>query len=146
LPRPVASSNWVSSTGTVAPSAVSFNVGALIAVNPILIESPAQSIWSIATVSPDTSRLLPTGIGPRRTVARGQATGNRSPGWTTSGTPSITTSHSSEYQPAPSSVSGTSNGTNRSRCGATSSVTGSMAIDCDPPPDTSITRASSIRT
>ena len=49
------------------------------------------------------------------------------PGAPLPSSPSTATSSSSRYHPGPRSSSGTSNGTKRSRCGATSSVTGSDA-------------------
>ena len=62
------------------------------------------------------------------------------------GIPSTTIWHSNRYQPDAISIVGTSNGTNVSCVGATSSTSGSIAIGCGGPPAISAARAISIRT
>ena len=99
-----------------------------------LIESPPHSTCSIRTLPAPCRRRLAHGRpSPVGRVARGQATGN-----------GVARAHDLRHtvdqrrrtpagtSPASSSVTGNSNGTKRSRLGATSSVTGSRSIGCEP--------------
>ena len=95
---------------------------------------------------PSTTIDSPIRMSSRRVAPLGHGTANRAPGRTVSCAPSIATSHSIAYHPDASSATGNSNGTNRSRLGATSSVACGIPIGTGPRPASSTARASSSRT
>src|SRR4029453_15519039 len=143
LPRPVSSSSSSSRTCRRRPSANSFSVTSEAGSTRrwTLIESPEQSTCSTWTVASSSLTSRPTFTGPRRTVARGHGTENRRPPPCGAGDPATSPSHTSVYQPGSSSDSGSSNGTNTSRCGTTSSVTGAIGTGPDPPGPSAAARA-----